>query len=116
MSIFQPDRYLLIKQVKKHAHYIKGIVLDAGSGDGERYKKIFNFNKYIKLDINPDSGADIIGSAENISLENNSVDSIVSTQVLEHVKNPQKAVEEFYRILIDRKFQIIEINNSITQR
>lgn len=97
--MFQPDRYLLKKQIQKHSHYIKGIVLDAGSGDGERYKKFFNFDKYIKLDINQDSGADIIGSVENISLESNSVDSVVSTQVLEHVKNPQKAVSEFYRVL-----------------
>ena len=99
MSIFQPDRYLLIKQIKKHAHYIKGIVLDAGSGDGERYKKFFNFDKYIKLDINKDNYPDIIGSVENIPLDDNSVDSVVSTQVLEHVKNPNKVVDEFYRVL-----------------
>lgn len=99
MSIFQPDRYLLKKQVKKYAHYISGIVLDAGSGDGERYKNFLKFDKYIKLDINPNSGADIIGSVDSISIENDSVDSIISTQVLEHVKNPQKAVEEFYRVL-----------------
>lgn len=97
--IFQPDRYLLKKQVKKYAYYIKGIVLDAGSGEGDRYKNFFKFEKYLTLDINPDSGADIIGSIENIPLGDSSIDSVVSTQVLEHVKNPQKAVSEFYRVL-----------------
>ncbi len=97
--IFQPDRYLLKKQVKKYSHYIKGIVLDAGSGDGKRYKSFFKFDKYLTLDVRTDSGADIVGSVENITLEDNSVDSIISTQVLEHVKNPQKAVSEFYRVL-----------------
>lgn len=97
--LFQPDRYLLKKQIKKYAHYINGVVLDAGSGDGERYKNLFNFDKYIKLDINPSSNADVVGSVENIPLENNNADSIISTQVLEHVKNPQKAVSEFYRVL-----------------
>lgn len=97
--IFQPDRYLLKKQVKKYARYIKGVVLDAGSGEGERYKNFFKFDKYIKLDINKDSNPDIIGSVENIPLGDNGIDSIVSTQVLEHVKNPQKAVSEFYRVL-----------------
>lgn len=97
--IFQPDRYLLKKQIKTHAHYINGIVLDAGSGDGERYKKFFNFDKYITLDIDPAHGADIVGSIESIPAESGSFDSIISTQVLEHVKNPQKAVEEFYRVL-----------------
>lgn len=99
MNIFQPDRYLLKKQIQKYAHYIKGVVLDAGSGEGERYKNFFKFDKYIKLDINKDSNPDIISSVENISLEDKSVDSIISTQVLEHVKNPQKAVSEFYRVL-----------------
>lgn len=97
--LFQPDRYLLKKQVQANSHYISGVVLDAGSGDGERYKKFFKFDKYIKLDIGPNSGADILGSVENIPLESNSVDSIISTQVLEHVKNPPKAIKEFYRVL-----------------
>ncbi len=97
--IFQPDRYLLKQQIKKHAHYLRGVILDAGSGDGERYKNFFKFDKYIKLDINPDNKTDILGSVENIPLENDSVDSVISTQVLEHVKNPVKAVSEFYRVL-----------------
>ena len=99
MSIFQPDRYLLKKQIKKHAHYIKGIVLDAGSGDGERYKSFFKFDKYVTLDINSSHGAEIVGSVEDIPADSESFDSVVSTQVLEHVKNPQKAVDEFYRVL-----------------
>jgi|SRR3989344_1589194 len=97
--IFQPDRYLLKKQIKAHSHYIRGVVLDAGSGEIRRYKDFFKFDKYLTLDIRPNGGADIIGSVENIPLENGSIDSIISTQVLEHVKNPAKAVREFYRIL-----------------
>ena len=97
--ILQPDRYLLKKQIKANTHYIKGVVLDAGSGDGERYKSFFNFEKYITLDIDASYGADIVGSVEDVPLGDNSVDSVVSTQVLEHVKNPQKAVHEFYRVL-----------------
>ncbi len=97
--LFQPERYLLKKQIKANAYYIKGVVLDAGSGDGERYKKFFKFDKYIKLDIDSSHHPDIVGSVEDIPLGNNSVDSVVSTQVLEHVKNPQKAVHEFYRVL-----------------
>lgn len=99
MSIFQPDRYLLRKQIKKYSHYIDGIVLDAGSGDGERYKNLFKFDKYVTLDIDSSHGADIVGSIENIPFESESFDSIISTQVLEHVKNPQKAANEFYRVL-----------------
>ncbi len=96
---FQPDRYLLKKQIKKNSHFIKGVVLDAGSGNSRRYKSFFKFDKYMTLDINSSGKPDIVGSVENIPLDNDSVDSVVSTQVLEHIKNPPKAVEEFYRIL-----------------
>lgn len=97
--IFQPDRYLLRKQIKAHSYYIKGVVLDAGSGETGRYKNFFKFDKYITLDVRPDSNADIIGSVENIPIEEGAIDSIISTQVLEHIKNPAKAVHEFYRVL-----------------
>lgn len=107
--MFQPDRYLLKRQIKKHAHYIKGVVLDAGSGDGERYKKLFKFDRYITLDINPEHGADIVGSVEDIPLGDNSVDSVVSTQVLEHIKNPQKAAAEFYRVLKPGGYCIVTV-------
>ena len=97
--LFQPERYLLKKQIKKNARYINGVVLDAGSGNGERYKKFFKFDRYVTFDVNSAYGADMVGSVENIPAESGSFDSVVSTQVLEHVKNPQKAIEEFYRAL-----------------
>lgn len=96
---FQPERYLLKQQIKKHAHYLRGVVLDAGSGGSERYKSFFKFDKYIKIDIDSLHKPDIVGSVENIPFETGSIDSIISTQVLEHVKNPVKVVSEFYRVL-----------------
>ena len=81
--IFQPDRYLLKKQIKKYSHYINGVVLDAGSGGSERYRYLFNCDKYVTLDINPVYGADIVGSVENILAESESFDSVISMQVLE---------------------------------
>lgn len=97
--LFQPDRYLLRRQIKSNASFIKGIILDAGSGEVRRYKTFFNFEKYLTLDINSKNNPDIIGSVLDIPLNENSVDSIISTQVLEHVKNPQKAISEFYRVI-----------------
>ncbi|MCX6813430.1 MAG: methyltransferase domain-containing protein [Candidatus Azambacteria bacterium] len=105
--IFQPDRYLLKQQIKKYAHYIKGIVLDAGSGEIRRYKSFLKFEKYLTLDINSKNNPDIIGSVLDIPLNENSVDSIVSTQVLEHVKNPQKAISEFYRVIKKGRFCLL---------
>lgn len=97
--IWQPERYLLKKQIQKYAHYIKGVVLDVGVGKFKRYADYFNCSKYITLDINANSHADIIGSAEKIPLASESVDSIICTQVLGDIKEPEKALKEFYRLL-----------------
>ena len=82
--IFQPDRYLLKKQVKELSHFIKGHVLDIGSGpNGGRYKNFFSGNDYITLDINPDYSPDIVGSALKIPAANDRFDGVVCFQVLD---------------------------------
>lgn len=99
MYIFQPDRYLLKQQIKKFGHYITGKTLDIGAGDFSRYKKFFKTDEYLKMDINNADNLDIVGSADNIPLADNFCDSVVSTQVFEHLKNPFKAADEIFRIL-----------------
>lgn len=99
MIIFQPDRILIRTQIKKYAHYIKGDVLDVGSGPFDRYSDLFCFSKYIKLDPCPDNNPDIVASAEKIPLSDSSVDSIVCTQVLGDVWNLKGAISEFFRVL-----------------
>jgi len=97
--IYQPERILLEKQVRKYARYIKGIVLDVGSGEPKRYASLFKYNKYITLDIDKKCKPDIVASAEKIPLDDESVDSIVCTQVLGDVRDFETAVKEFYRVL-----------------
>jgi SAM-dependent methyltransferase len=97
--IFQPDRHLLVEQIKKNSHYIKGKVLDVGAGHYSRYEKFFKAEKYIKMDINHSEHVDIVGSVDNIPMEDNSVDSIVCTQVFEHIRYIDKSASELYRVL-----------------
>jgi len=95
----QPDRILLRRQIKKFSHYIKGVVLDVGAGGFKRYDDLLKFDKYITLDINPENKPDILASADNISLEDGSVDSIICTGVLGDIENFFVAIQEFYRVL-----------------
>ncbi|MBI2446479.1 MAG: class I SAM-dependent methyltransferase [Parcubacteria group bacterium] len=98
--IFQPDRYLLKKQIEELSHFLKGTILDIGSGpNGGRYKNFFSGNDYITLDINPDYSPDIIGSAERIPAPDNSFDGVVCFQVLDDLKNPAEAIKEMSRVL-----------------
>jgi len=72
-----------------------GIVLDVGAGN-EPYKYLFHDCEYISLDL---SSADIKGSGESLPLKSESVDLVISTQVLEHVLNPMQFIFEMKRVL-----------------
>lgn len=97
--IFKPERYLINLQIKKFAHYIKGDILDVGAGKSDRYSNLFNKKKYVTTDQNPNFDVDIVANAQNLPIDNESYDSVISTQTLEHLPDPQKAVKEFYRVI-----------------
>ena len=100
MVIFQPERFLLKKQIEKFASHIKGEVLDVGAGERKRYAEFFGqAKKYLTMDINPENNPDIVGRAEKIPLGDDSVDSIVCTQVLGDVFKLGRAIKEFSRVL-----------------
>lgn len=99
MYIFQLERYLLQKQVKKFGHYIRGSVLDLGSGELDRYGKWFNCEKYTKMDIFENPNVDVVGSADSIPFPDSNFDSVIATQVFEHVPYPEKSASEVFRVL-----------------
>jgi len=62
--------------------------------------------EYIGLDLPPyisanksKNQADVYGSALNLPFKSESFDTVLSTQVLEHVPEPKKMLEEVYRVL-----------------
>lgn len=99
MYIFQPDRFLLDKQIKKAGKYISGRVLDVGAGEFNRYSGHFSHYEYVRMDPRHTEHADVVGSADNIPLPDNSFDSVVCTQVFEHLEYPEKSASEIYRVL-----------------
>ena len=90
----------ILKKIKNYSHLIKGKVLDVGAGKSP-YKLFFNnATEYITLDAADYPGIDIKADiTKKIPCKNNSFDSVVCFQVLEHVKSPEKAVNEIYRVL-----------------
>jgi SAM-dependent methyltransferase len=97
--LFQPDRYLLLKQIEKYSFYVHGTVLDMGAGEVDRYSSLFRKGKYIRMDVRHSDTVDIVGNADAIPLDDESVDSVVCTQVFEHLKEPFAAAKEIYRVL-----------------
>lgn len=76
------------------------VVVCMGSGEEEEYKKLFsNYNDIIRIGLAHNGNVDIFGDAMDFPVKDNSVDLIVSSSVLEHVINPEKCVNEIFRIL-----------------
>lgn len=100
MYIYQVERDLLKRFIKKHAAHMGGKVLDAGSGHVKRYAGLFQkITSYVTLDINPEFHPDIVGSVDAIPVAESSFDGIVCTQVLGDILRPESVIKEFYRIL-----------------
>ncbi len=70
--------------------------LDLGSAVSP-YQKWFP--NRVSVDIDPKSGADIICDAHELPVESESFSMILCTEMLEHMYNPKKAVDEMYRVL-----------------
>ncbi len=99
MYIFQPDRYLLSKQIARVAHYARGRMLDVGAGQLDRYGKRFTVTEHVKMDVGPGANVDIVGSADAIPLPDESFDTVLCTQVFEHLSHPFESAREIYRVL-----------------
>lgn len=97
--IFQPDRYLLKKKIQKYGHLVTGRMLDIGAGEVDRYACFFKFTERVTTDIQQGDNVDVVASADKLPFDDASFDSVVCTQVLEHVPEPQLVVSEMYRIL-----------------
>lgn len=107
MYIYQIERTLISKQLARYAKYIIGNVLDIGGGEQSRYKQLFQYQTFTSLDIHQGPDVDIVASADHIPLPDDSKDSLLSTQMLEHVKYPEKCVQEMYRVLKPGGYAII---------
>lgn len=95
--------HFLIKDLKCAIQkYANGKILDVGCGN-KPYELLFNTSKekYIGCDVTQSSEhkVDIICNATNILVEDESFDTVFSTQVLEHVDNSDLMLKECNRVL-----------------
>ncbi|MCK4524843.1 MAG: class I SAM-dependent methyltransferase [Candidatus Andersenbacteria bacterium] len=98
-------RKIAEKEITRAASlYAKGYLLDIGCGDKLKEKIFLPYvKKYVGLDhensLHDLSKADILATAYNTTLLNESVNTILCTSVLEHLKEPSEAIKEANRIL-----------------
>ncbi|MES2837550.1 MAG: class I SAM-dependent methyltransferase [Bacteroidota bacterium] len=106
----------IFSDIKKELPKLNGTVLDIGCGQSP-YRYLLNekTTQYKGIDVAEAVSFDYINpdvtffDGENIPFENNTFDAIVCTEVLEHVFNHQKLVDEMYRVAKPNAKAIITI-------
>lgn len=73
----------------------KGKILDIGSAQWNYPKE--HFQNVTTLDLR--APADVIGSIMDLPFDDESFDSVICLETLEHVEDPLKAMSEVYRVL-----------------
>ncbi|MDC0549769.1 class I SAM-dependent methyltransferase [Alphaproteobacteria bacterium] len=106
IGLFLPN-YFVAKEVYRNmctlVPELTGRLLDIGCGT-KPFEFMFNVDEYIGLEID-DKGrqnhthADILYDGEVIPLEDKSFDSVFSSEVLEHVFNPDTFLKETNRVM-----------------
>lgn len=99
--MFKDDKFIddKIKDISNEK-----VVLDVGGGARfqkwlAEYEEMFRDVDYKTMDYDDRTGADVVGDIHAIPLDDESVDAVICSSVLEHVENPAKAVSEMRRIL-----------------
>ncbi len=95
-SNLQSTREILLYLMK----YVSGRVLDFGSGRA-KYKSVIltHAESYMAFDMIPGPNVDVAGDVLNTPFSDSEFDTIISTQVLEHVAKPWLMIKEIGRIL-----------------
>ncbi|HEY4495214.1 MAG TPA: class I SAM-dependent methyltransferase [Candidatus Paceibacterota bacterium] len=102
---FSPTRYATHLAVRAAiSQHARGKVIDIGCGMmhyKEFITKLPTVTRYDALDIEARAmSVDIIGDVQNMdAIKSNTYDTVLCLQVIEHIPNPFRAINEIYRIL-----------------
>ena len=107
-SIINPFYFVrtgLLKGIRKYALELNGVLLDFGCGS-KPYISLFNVDEYIGMDFeNPghphiNENIDVYYDGKNIPFGDNHFDSILCSEVVEHVfsKEWEKRIVAVYRV------------------
>ena len=79
---------------------LEGRLLDLGCGNSPYRPFLVRISDYLGYDIDALGGEpQIVGAADRLPFASQSFDSILCTQVIEHVPEPWRVVEEAHRVL-----------------
>jgi SAM-dependent methyltransferase len=87
-------RVTLDRFIAAHASSLR--TLDIGAQNGPY---AVHFPRRTALDIKRGMGVQIIGDAQSLGIADSSFEVVLCTEVLEHLPEPQRAIDEIFRVL-----------------
>ena len=112
VGVSNPDYlvYLYLFEALEYAsQFVSGRLMDIGCGN-KPYKRLFSeTSEHLGCDIvqSSEGEADIVCDVLNIPCSDESFDSVLSTQVIEHVSEPQSLCNEAFRILKPKGYFVV---------
>jgi SAM-dependent methyltransferase len=106
-SLFHPYYFIrkgLLRNIRNYSHHLKGRLLDFGCGS-KPYKGLFDVEQYIGLDYENEGHPhlneqiDVFYDGKHVPFEDNSFDSILCSEVFEHISNLEEVIKELSRVL-----------------
>jgi SAM-dependent methyltransferase len=103
-----PDAQRLLERTIREILKNPGaVVVDVGAGHvlekqapfGDHYARLAALPGYISFDVQPHERPTIVGDAHALPFKDASVDAVFLTSVLEHLTNPNRAIDEVCRVL-----------------
>ena len=108
LSIFINPFYFirreLYRSIKKNSPSLTGRLMDFGAGR-KPYRSLFQVAEYVGVDMaktghdHSHSEVDVFYDGVSLPFENGHFDSILCTEVIEHVFDPEKVLPELLRVL-----------------
>ncbi len=117
-DVLVPDGLKAITNISEHNFLINGLIVDFLRASGKRYargvladigcgKKPYRalfapyVERHVGVDIkqNETNDVDVLGSAYETHLDSAAYDTILCTEVLEHLEEPNRAIAEMRRLL-----------------
>lgn len=87
-------RVTLDRFVEAHATSLRTLDIGAQNGPYAAF-----FPNRIALDVRQGRGVQVLGDAQVLGLADQSFDVVLCTEVLEHLPEPQRAIDEMHRVL-----------------
>ncbi|TAG18644.1 MAG: class I SAM-dependent methyltransferase [Cytophagia bacterium] len=113
INIFYLDRAEVYKSLRKNAHYAKGRLLDVGCSN-KPYQNLFDVDQYIGLEIDTlenrkNKEADFFYDGNNFPFDPESFETVLTSQVLEHVFNPKDFLININRVLVSGGYLLLTV-------